>query len=267
MAAAAGKGDLETARLLLDNGAEVNVSDHWGTALTAAASSGKENIALVRLLLAKGADLETKTAGNSNLLHKTAYSGNKEIAALFIEKGVDINALNDWRNTPLHLALSGKHNHLARLLIDSGAVLDIENRDGDTAVSMAIRRGNPGMVRFLLSLHRAVQSGDGAAVEEIVAKYPELMDAGDKQGWTPLHHAVQKRRLNIARILLEKGAKVNKRSKYRRVDLLRGAVGKLLIPELGRTKYYKKVKTPLDIAVETGDKKMAELLKKFGAKE
>ncbi|CAB3365286.1 Hypothetical predicted protein [Cloeon dipterum] len=85
-----------------------------------------------------------------------------------------------------------------------------------------------------------------ACVKKNVDEVKRLLDAGanscvrDYNGWTPLHEAAQSNRVDIAQLLLERGAKVN---------------------AAGGEEYL----SPLHDAVSAGYKEMVELLLLFGA--
>ncbi|MCK5057846.1 MAG: ankyrin repeat domain-containing protein [Candidatus Aminicenantes bacterium] len=255
----------EIAELLLKEKADVNVVGSLGdTPLEVAVYWKKTEI--VRLLISKGADF-TEKSGSETLLHRAAYQDLKEVVEILISKGLDMNAVNTRGDTPLHLALRRGSLQAAMLLLENGARVDMENTKGETPADIGIRRGCPQVVGFLLPLHRAVKQGDVKKVERLAATFPQLIDVGDRLGWTPLFQAVIRDRLDIAKILLEKGAVVHKKSRSRRVDMLRGVVGKLLVPVTSRKKFYKDERTPMEVAAHHKNPEMVELLKKFGSRE
>jgi len=58
-------------------------------------------------------------------------------------------------------------------------------------------------------IHNAVKEGDIAKIEFLLAKNPEKISAKDKDGKTPLHWAAYYDHMNIAKLLIAKGADVN----------------------------------------------------------
>ncbi|KAF7356254.1 hypothetical protein MVEN_00956900 [Mycena venus] len=88
--AAAEVGNLETVKLLLENGADVNVrGGEYGTALQTASYFGYANIVL--LLLAYGADVNAQGGKNGTALYAACKAGKSEIVKLLIEKGADVS--------------------------------------------------------------------------------------------------------------------------------------------------------------------------------
>lgn len=83
--AAAFKGDVNTIRLLLDAGAEVNVSGgQFGSALHAVAFQGHENV--VRILLSSGADTHLDSIDWGTPILAAAYSRRKAVVRILFEQ-------------------------------------------------------------------------------------------------------------------------------------------------------------------------------------
>jgi len=84
--AAAGYNQEEIVKLLLENGANVNIANSWGvTPLMKASSNGHENI--VKLLLENGADVSTKSNKGLTALDLAVANKHKKIAELLKRKG------------------------------------------------------------------------------------------------------------------------------------------------------------------------------------
>jgi hypothetical protein len=104
---AALNGHIEIARLLLQNGAEVNVkSDGGNTPLHWAASHG--NVDTLHLLVENGADLEAQDNSGSRALHRAVSNGNLPFVKELISRyHVDVNARRNDGRTALWLARHG----------------------------------------------------------------------------------------------------------------------------------------------------------------
>lgn len=104
---AAEDGDTNTAKSLIDNGADIEATDDKGmTALIIAAIEGHTET--VELLIDKGVNIEAKdNNGFTALMHAVGH-GNKETVALLIEKGADIEATTNMGGTPLIVAAVNK---------------------------------------------------------------------------------------------------------------------------------------------------------------
>lgn len=143
---------LNSAKHLIDNGADVNIRGWSGFPIHAAIYSG--SVEGVRLLIEAGADLSAKTRRTDwTPLHLVIrvwpenfkdVSDRPTIVKLLIENGADVNAYNDrWRSangdstvgfsdppplrndggTPLELAISNGFDKIVKLLKENGATL------------------------------------------------------------------------------------------------------------------------------------------------
>ncbi|KAL2812048.1 ankyrin repeat-containing domain protein [Aspergillus granulosus] len=121
----------------------------------------------------------------------------------------------------LHAAARNSMVEVADIVLSLGAYID-GRIDGRTALQVATVHGSESMVQFLISqkantavrldggrtgLHWAALRGHFQIVKELSAQYN--VDDGDSQGITPLHLATQCANLDMIRLLLEKGAKID----------------------------------------------------------
>jgi ankyrin repeat protein len=103
-----------------------------------------------RLLLARGNDVNTSQGDGATALHWAAHRDDLVSAGLLIESGADVNAANQLGATPLWLAAINGANKLAALLLEAGANPDVELRMGETPLMAASRTGNLPTVEMLL---------------------------------------------------------------------------------------------------------------------
>jgi ankyrin repeat protein len=127
-------------------------------------------------------------------------------------------------------------------------------------------------------LRRALYSGNVALTEKLLNQHPSLANAkdidGQEKGWTPLHVAAYTGDAEMVRVLLKHHAKVDARDKRDLTPLLWTAFGGkedvaqvLLSNGADVNARGKDGRTTLDLAKNTLNDKLIELLRERGAKE
>jgi ankyrin repeat protein len=135
--AAAGTGDVDAARKLVDAGANPNAASRDGAGpLVYAASNGHAH--MVRFLLQSGASPNLTTdRPHSTPLAAAAFGGHDEVAWILLEAGADVNARNSGGSTALHAAvLKGRPDMVERLL-EAGADPLAEDDEGHSPLVLA----------------------------------------------------------------------------------------------------------------------------------
>ena len=111
-------GEEDTARLLLEHGADANAvarnAELEVAPLHSAAAGG--NSKLVALLLEHGADPKACQRGGFTALHAAAQNGDRESVEALLERGADRAARTDEGKTAAALAATAGHDDLGELL-------------------------------------------------------------------------------------------------------------------------------------------------------
>ena len=228
-------GNFEMARAALAAGA--NASPPWGERppIVAAAASG--DVRIVRMLLDAGADADSKLPScNRNALHNVEGPHGAEIVNMLVDAGACLDALDEDGMSPLLCHMWAEDDHvIAEALLKCGANPNLASACGRTPLMAAIlnaRRGAAAagsrQIQLLLSYHADpnLQSTDrcgyrtkatplttavrrGNPIEDVAA----LLDAGadvngkdEHGGCTPLIAAAVARRLDVMRMLVDRGA-------------------------------------------------------------
>jgi len=211
---AAKQGDTRSVEAFLAAKPELlDSKDHYGrTPLHWAAWHGHTKLA--EALIARGADLKVTDKSGATPLHFAVSHERRETCELLLARGADPNstyeALERW--TPLHLAVHRRNKEIITVLIKRGADLNVRSKDGGTPLHVALRWGDTDTAKLLLehkaevdlcaacALGRMEQAKAGLAAEGEQVIVKRVLD------WTPLHWAARYGHIEIARLLLSKGA-------------------------------------------------------------
>ena len=257
---AARHGELDSARLLLAAGADVNDVAPEGTSALVVAAHGGHG-ALATFLLEQGADPNAAGAGYT-ALHAAILRGDAELVKALLAHGADPTAplekgtparraspdyVLDYRlvgATPLWLAARFAEPGIMRTLAAHGADSLSALPDGTTAVIAAIqatRRTEPGFAADPVEDERVILDAVTVALELGVD-----IQAANENGDTALHIAASRRLDTIVQFLAAAGANLEAKNK--------------------------KDQTPLGLVTTgansgTTPNTTADLLRKLGAKE
>lgn len=138
-------------QILLDNGADLTITDEFGsTALHVAAQHDRDDIA--RLLLDRGADIEATNLWHSTPLHTAALANSVLVARSLLALGANINAVDRSGETPLHVCAVHNSVAVAGLLLQLGADVAARDHHGKTALHCAsTQRTSAGVTKLLIA--------------------------------------------------------------------------------------------------------------------
>jgi uncharacterized protein len=152
---AAFANDVETARRLLAQGADVNAKGvTQQSAYLIATSEVGDDPRLLELTLANGAKVDDKDSYNGTGLIRAAERGHPRIVRRLLEAGIDRDHVNRLGWTALHEAVvlgDGGAAHVAtvRELVRGGVDVRVPDGDGRTALEHAEERGFGRIARIL----------------------------------------------------------------------------------------------------------------------
>jgi uncharacterized protein len=265
---AAQQGDVESGRLLLRAGADVN--DRGGndrkTALIVAAASGHSNFSA--LLLDSGADPDLSDESGFTALHYAASdAGGADIVRTLLGHRANPNprttkdsreyiyaGVNLTGATPLFLAASRGNVQTVRALLAGGADPFMTTEKGTAPLHVATWGGSP-------------YAGDWTEDEKknllevtklLVERGADVNSAGE-HGWTPLHGAAYKGMDGVVQFLVEHGARLDVFDEYGQTPL---SIANAVITVRSKDFYYQSSrvlrKTTADLLLKLGAVPLSE---------
>jgi len=140
---AAEHGHVEVVTLLLDSGADPNITTPLGSALHMAAFRGETD--LVKLLVDHGADVSLTIGTGETPLHTAGTFAWLEVAEFLLASGADVNAPDSNGQTPLHCAANSCMPERAPHLVVAamarhGGDLNAKDNRGKTPLQLARTR-------------------------------------------------------------------------------------------------------------------------------
>ena len=109
-----------------------------------------------RALLDAGADPDALAANETGLrpINSAAAASSTRIVSLLLERGADVHAAQHGGYTPLHSAAAHGDGELVEVLLGAGADPTLRTDSGSTPAELADERGHPETARRLAELER-----------------------------------------------------------------------------------------------------------------
>uniref|UniRef100_A0A8B9L4W0 Ankyrin 3 n=1 Tax=Astyanax mexicanus TaxID=7994 RepID=A0A8B9L4W0_ASTMX len=254
---AARSGNLEKALDYLKSGVDINICNQNGlNALHLASKEG--HVEVVTQLIKMGATVDAATKKGNTALHIASLAGQSDVVKELVTNGANVNAQSQNGFTPLYMAAQENHLDVVRYLLDNGSSQSIATEDGFTPLAVALQQGHDQVVSLLLendtkgkvrlpALHIAARKDDTKAAALLLqndhnadVESKMMVNRTTESGFTPLHIAAHYGNINVATLLLNRGAAVDFKA---RNDI-----------------------TPLHVASKRGNSNMVKLLLERGAR-
>ncbi|KAK3104827.1 hypothetical protein FSP39_011109 [Pinctada imbricata] len=238
---AAGDGNLDVVQEIVKRSpGKIDQTVDGKTALHVSSFQGHNEV--VAFLLENKADVNlTDNEGNTSL-HHSAFGKEPAIMKLLLGSNADVDAVNKNGQTSLHVSIGKAVLACVKLLREKRAKCTIKDHTGDTAMHLAIIVGNPDIMKCVLGSSRvdfAVANGKGfnvlqwavlkkssSAVDFILSRKKDVIEAKTADGQTALHIAASNGFVEIVSALIFKGkCDINVRDKKKRTPLMLAVAG------------------------------------------
>lgn len=228
------KNDLKVAESCLKSGVDVNAPDNKGLVPLHYAAAC-QHVEMIKWLLSHGADVNRKNQREWTPLHyalgcdevteklcpKWNPAKRLEITMILVTAKADVNAEDDHGVRPVNLAIDSPE--ILEYLAEHGGILSGGNA-----------------FRGQTMLHWAINYDAPVKTVKLILKHGGRINEYDGDGYAPLHRAVQRKKLQIVKCLVEHGANIT-----------------LVEEEEG--------KTALELAMENHQAEIVKYLKAHGA--
>ncbi|XP_056092119.1 ankyrin-2 isoform X2 [Rhinichthys klamathensis goyatoka] len=223
---AARAGNVEKVLEFLKSGQDISTCNQNGlNALHLAAKEG--HVGLVEELLERGATVDSSTKKGNTALHIACLAGQKEVAKLLVKRGADVNSQSQNGFSPLYMAAQENHLDVVRYLLENGGNQSTATEDGFTPLAIALQQGHNQVVSLLLehdtkgkvrlpALHIAARKDDTKSAALLLqndhnadVQSKMMVNRTTESGFTPLHIAAHYGNVNVATLLLNRGAAVD----------------------------------------------------------
>ncbi len=210
---------------LIKNGADVNEMDKNGRTALIYAAKYNTNPDVVKVLIDNGADVNIVDEYRhfTPLMYASTHNPNPEIINILVQNGADINAVNLNKSTSLMFVNYDENPDVFLALLENGIDVTARNKQNKDIFEYSLEMYNNQELLEVLSKYDTRKNktlDKNILLQTMFSSNPNIetiqrlieqgadVNASDEYGFTPLMQAVGDNHYDVAKLLLENGAKV-----------------------------------------------------------
>ena len=129
---------------LLKNEVDLKNNNEWSAPMSAYA------VRLVKLLLENGAQVDLTDNDGDSALMLASKAGHSEVVKLLLANNAQVDLTDNDGDSALIYASQEGHSEVVKLLLANNAQVDLKDNDGDSALMCASQEGHSEVVTLLL---------------------------------------------------------------------------------------------------------------------
>mmetsp|Transcript_115154 Transcript_115154/g.223714 ORF Transcript_115154/g.223714 Transcript_115154/m.223714 type:complete len:355 (-) Transcript_115154:70-1134(-) len=238
VATQAPKNETATVQCLIEHGARVNATNFLGASpLHYVCLREHNHRGIANILLENGADIDVQTLAGKTPLHFACEKQLPELVGVLCMFAAQVDVQDFEGNAPLHLALAKQQGRdtvkrqMLEHLLTANADAHGANHLGQIPLHIACQTGANRCVQYLLELqanaqavtnraetcaHLACRNNFAEVLQMVLVVVPDMVNAMDAEGNTPLHECASAGAFESAALLLKSGADANIKNHSRR---------------------------------------------------
>jgi ankyrin repeat protein len=216
-------GDIKSIKELLENGADINISNFFGEN-SIMMSIFFNRIDTMHFLLKNGANINHRDNSGKTVLMISSQRNHIKITEELV-KLCDVNAVNDEGRTALMFAISNNNIDIVNILLNSGANQDVKDNAKWTPFIYASYIGNIDICNMLIAkgvdIYAKTVFGVNAfmwatlnnhknIVDLLLYSYNFNIEDKDIYGRTAVSYAIEGKNFDILKLLLKNNANIDK---------------------------------------------------------
>ena len=213
---------LEITKLLISHGADIKAKDVTGRSALIYALESRLRLTMnqivniqyiddaIKLLIANGADVNAKAEYGETPFFYALVLGKRDIIELMLSKGADVNAKTKYESWPLIVTLLGLDFWKKEFKDDRDNITKfqeiiqkVKNHDGEETAQIRIAK------KVLLDTLKIEDFTRTEIIRLLLNKGAEV-NAKDDYGRSALYYAIEKKDVEVVKLLRSKGAKILK---------------------------------------------------------